>query len=157
MVKGTGNTTEVFLDQERIKVHPRSYTPGRWVTDQSDYPPEKLAFLMSTPTWCRKKAAEFGPHTEALITTILKENAMRIVVMTLHYGDRTLCYLLHHVGVLMRKSRFFPRKETGAHYPSSRGVQPGMDLDPFLIQEDLVVLPVPFTHTFLAIYRVGKE
>ena len=76
-VKGTGNTTEVFLDQERIKVHPRSYTPGRWVTDQSDYPPEKLAFLMSTPTWCRKKAAEFGPHTEALITTILKENAMR--------------------------------------------------------------------------------
>ena len=47
------------------------------MTDQTDYPPEKLAFLMATPTWCRKKAAEFGPHTEALITAILKENAMR--------------------------------------------------------------------------------
>jgi len=76
-VKGTGKTTEIFLDQERIKLHPRSHTPGRWVTDQSDYPPEKLAFLMATPTWCRKKASEFGPHTEALITTILRENAMR--------------------------------------------------------------------------------
>ena len=47
------------------------------MTDQTDYPPEKLAFLMATPTWCRKKAAEFGPHTEALITAILKEGAMK--------------------------------------------------------------------------------
>lgn len=76
-VKGTQKVTEIFLDQARIKVHPRSYAPGRWVTDQTDYPPEKLAFLMATPTWCRKKASEFGPHTEALITAILKENAMR--------------------------------------------------------------------------------
>jgi transposase len=75
--KGTQKITEIFLDQERIKVHPRSQSPGRWVTDQTDYPPEKLAFLMATPTWCRKKAAEFGAHTEALITVILKENAMR--------------------------------------------------------------------------------
>ena len=75
--KGTQKTTEIFLDQERIKVHPRSHAPGRWMTDQTDYPPAKLAFLMATPTWCRKKAAEFGPHTEALITAILKENAMR--------------------------------------------------------------------------------
>ena len=76
-VKGTQKVAEIFLDQERIKLHPRSHAPGRWVTDQSDYPPDKLAFLMATPTWCRKKASEFGPHTEALITTILKENAMR--------------------------------------------------------------------------------
>lgn len=75
--QGTCKVTEIFLDQERIKVHPRSHTPGRWMTDQSDYPPEKPAFLMSTPTWCTKKAAEFGPHAEALITTILKENATR--------------------------------------------------------------------------------
>jgi len=75
--KGTQKVTEIFLDQERIKVHPRSHSPGRWVTDQTDYPPEKLAFLMATPTWCRKKAAEFGPHTEALVTAILKEGAMK--------------------------------------------------------------------------------
>lgn len=75
--KGTTKTVEIFLDHERIKMHPRSSTPGRWVTDHTDYPPNKLAFLLSTPTWCRKKAAEFGPCTEALITAILKENAIR--------------------------------------------------------------------------------
>jgi transposase len=75
--KGTRKTVDIFFDHERIKVHLRSHTPGRWVTDQMDYPPEKLAFLMHTPTWCRKKASEFGPCTEALIASILKENAMR--------------------------------------------------------------------------------
>ena len=75
--KGTGKTVEVFLDHERIKVHPRAHGPGQWVTDHTDYPPEKLAFLMATPTWCRRKAAGFGPHTERLITAVLRENAMR--------------------------------------------------------------------------------
>jgi transposase len=74
--KGT-KIVEIFLNHERIKMHPRASRPGSWITDKTDYPPGKLAFLMSTPTWCRKKAAEFGPHTEALITAILKENAMR--------------------------------------------------------------------------------
>jgi hypothetical protein len=76
-VKGTAKIVEIFRDHERVKMHPRSHAPGRWVTDHTDYPSEKLAFLMSTPTWCRKKASEFGPHTEALITAILKEGAMR--------------------------------------------------------------------------------
>jgi transposase len=75
--KGMKKTVEIFLDHERIKLHPRASAFGQWITDHSDYPPEKLAFLMSTPTWCRKKASEFGPHTEALITAILKESAMR--------------------------------------------------------------------------------
>jgi len=76
-VKGTVKTVEIFRDHERVKMHPRAHTPGRWVTDHTDYPPEKLAFLMATPTWCRKKAAEFGPSTETLITAILKEGAMK--------------------------------------------------------------------------------
>jgi transposase len=75
--KGMKKTVEIFLDHERIKVHPRSLRPGQWVTDRADYPPDTLAFLMSTPTWCRKKASEFGPHTEALVTAILKEHAIR--------------------------------------------------------------------------------
>jgi len=75
--RGITKTVDIFLDHERVKMHPRSHTPGRWVTDHTDYPPNKLAFLMATPTWCRKKAAEFGPYTEALIAAILKENAMR--------------------------------------------------------------------------------
>ncbi len=75
--KGTYKKVEIFLDQERIKLHPRPSRPGTWVTDATDYPPEKLAFLMATPTWCRKRAAEYGPHTEGRITAILQEHAMR--------------------------------------------------------------------------------
>ena len=30
-------------------------------TDWADYPPEKVAFFMRTPTWCRRRAAELGP------------------------------------------------------------------------------------------------
>lgn len=76
-VKGTYKMVEVFLDHERIKLHPRAGLPGSWMTDQEDYPPDKLAFLMATPTWCRKEAAGYGPHTAALINAILEEHAMR--------------------------------------------------------------------------------
>ena len=76
-VKGTVKTVEIFLDHERVKVHPRARGAGQWVTDRTDYPPDKLAFLMATPTWCRRKAAGFGPFTEELITAVLRENAMR--------------------------------------------------------------------------------
>ena len=47
------------------------------MTDESDFPPPKLAYLMAVPTWCREKAAEFGPHTEKLISNILSDHAMR--------------------------------------------------------------------------------
>jgi transposase len=76
-VKGTQKTVEIFLDHERIKLHPRAALPGIWMTDQADYPPDKLAYLMATPTWCRKKAAEYGPHTAQLINAVLEEHAMR--------------------------------------------------------------------------------
>jgi transposase len=76
-VRGGHRLVRFFLDGELIKTHVRAEKPGSWVTDPSDYPPEKLAYLMSTPTYCRKKAAEVGAHTEALIKEILTQNAMR--------------------------------------------------------------------------------
>jgi hypothetical protein len=51
--------------------------PGTWVTDPSNYPPEKLAYLMPTPNYCRKKASEISPHPEALVQKILQDHAMR--------------------------------------------------------------------------------
>ena len=76
-VRGTQKLVQIFDQHELIKTHPRSSFPGKWVTDQTDYPPEKLAYLMATPTYCRKKASEYGPHTERLICEILSEHAMR--------------------------------------------------------------------------------
>jgi hypothetical protein len=33
-----------------------------WLTDERDYPPEKLTYLEKTPTDCRCQAAELGSH-----------------------------------------------------------------------------------------------
>ena len=77
-VKTTKKIVEkIYLNHERIKLHMRAIRSGTWMTDATDYPPEKLAFLMATPTWCRKKAAEYGPYTASLIKCVLEEHAMR--------------------------------------------------------------------------------
>lgn len=76
-VRGTQKLVQIFYQHELIKTHPRSRYPGTWVTDETDYPPEKLAYLMATPTYCRKKAAEYGPMTLKLIQEILMSHAMR--------------------------------------------------------------------------------
>jgi len=76
-VRGGRVLMKIFLDGQLIKTHCRAERPGTWVTDPSDYPPEKLAYLMRTPSYCRRQAAEIGPETETLISKILSEHAMR--------------------------------------------------------------------------------
>jgi transposase len=75
--RGDSKLLQIFLQEERIKTHVRAEHPGTWRTDPSDYPPQKLAYLMATPTYCRNKAQEVGPQTEALIRKILSDHAMR--------------------------------------------------------------------------------
>ena len=76
-VRGDDRLVRVFLGPELIKTHCKAPRPGTWVTDLSDYPPEKLAYLMPAPTYCRRRAAEVGPQTEILVRKILADNAMR--------------------------------------------------------------------------------
>jgi transposase len=76
-VRGTEKLVQIFYQHDLIKTHPRSKYPGKRITDETDYPPEKLAYLIATPTHCRKKASEYGPHTEKLICNILSDHAMR--------------------------------------------------------------------------------
>ena len=45
-------------------------------TDLSHYPPEKIAFKMRTPTWCRTRAGEIGPACSAVIAELLAVNAL---------------------------------------------------------------------------------
>jgi len=75
--RGTQKLVQIFYQHELIKTHSRSKYPGEWVTNVNDYPPEKLAYLMATPTYCRKKAAEYGSYTEEFISKILSDHAMR--------------------------------------------------------------------------------
>jgi len=76
-VRGTQKVVQIFSQHELIKTHRKAKYPGERLTDLSDYPPEKLAYLMATPTYCRRKASEYGPYTERLISKILSDHAMR--------------------------------------------------------------------------------
>ena len=67
-------TVEVFVDGNVVKTH-RRVERGRQ-TDYSDYPPEKVAFFMRTPAWCRRRASELGPHVVELIGLLLEINAL---------------------------------------------------------------------------------
>jgi hypothetical protein len=67
-------TVEVFIDGAVIKTWAR-VAKGKQ-TDWSDYPPEKVAFFMRTPTWCRRRAAELGESVTAVIAELLAVNAL---------------------------------------------------------------------------------
>jgi len=64
-------TVEVFVDGNVVKTHGR-VAKGR-MTDHADFPPEKVAFFMRTPVWCRHRAAELGPSVAALVEALLAE------------------------------------------------------------------------------------
>ena len=49
---------------------------GRRSTDWQDYPPEKAAFFMRTPSWCRHRSAELGPAVAAVVGGLLGEQAL---------------------------------------------------------------------------------
>ncbi|MGH9061999.1 MAG: Mu transposase domain-containing protein, partial [Acidimicrobiales bacterium] len=72
--RSTTTMVQFFRHGELIKTHPRKERGKQ--TDLSDYPPEKIAFHMRTPIWCRRQAAEIGPATTAVIGELLLENAL---------------------------------------------------------------------------------
>jgi transposase len=72
--RSTATMVQLFAGGELVKTHVR-VARGKQ-TDLADYPPEKIAFHMRTPAWCRKRAGEIGPACAALIGELLADNAL---------------------------------------------------------------------------------
>ncbi|CRK57714.1 Mobile element protein [Alloactinosynnema sp. L-07] len=70
----TPTVVQIFDNGELIATHGRR--PAGKSTDLSHYPPEKIAFKMRTPTWCRGQAADIGPSCVELIGGLLEVNAL---------------------------------------------------------------------------------
>jgi len=88
-VRLTSSMVQFFDHGELVKTHVRKLRGKQ--TDLGDYPPEKIAFHMRTPAWCRKKAAEIGPACQALIGGLLDDNALyrlRAAQGVLHLADK---------------------------------------------------------------------
>jgi transposase len=70
----TATTVQFFHQGQLVATHPHKPTGKQ--TDMSHYPPEKIAFRMRTPTWCRGRAAEIGSACVELIAGLLEVNAL---------------------------------------------------------------------------------
>ena len=73
-VRVTATMVQFFIGGELVKTHPRKEWGKQ--TDFGDYPPEKIAFHMRTPVWCRKQAAGIGPACQQVIAGLLADNAL---------------------------------------------------------------------------------
>jgi transposase len=73
-VRITATMVQFFIGGGLVKTHPRKSVGKQ--TDFSDYPPEKIAFYMHTPTWCRQQAGRVGPACEQVIGELLSGNAL---------------------------------------------------------------------------------
>jgi transposase len=73
-VRVTATMVQFFIGGQLVKTHPRKEKGKQ--TDFSDYPPEKIAFHMRTPTWCRRQAAGIGPACAQVIAGLLADNAL---------------------------------------------------------------------------------
>jgi transposase len=73
-VRITATMVQFFIGGDLVKSHPRKARGKQ--TDFGDYPPEKIAFHMRTPAWCRKQAAAVGPACEQVIGELLADNAL---------------------------------------------------------------------------------
>jgi transposase len=73
-VRVTAAMVQFFIGGELVKTHPRKEWGKQ--TDFGDYPPEKIAFHMRTPVWCRKQAAQVGPACQQVIAALLTDSAL---------------------------------------------------------------------------------
>jgi transposase len=72
--RSTATMVQFFLDGTLIKTHPRKMRGKQ--TDFADYPPEKIAFYMKTPAWCRREAAGIGPACAKVMDALMTDNAL---------------------------------------------------------------------------------
>jgi transposase len=91
----TWTTVQFFHKGQLMATHARKDKGKR--TDLSHYPPDKVAFRMRTPTWCRTRAAEIGPNCVAVIADLLEVDVLHrlraaqgIVGLTAKHGAARL-------------------------------------------------------------------
>ena len=72
--RSAGNTMQVLHQGKVVATHVQ--LPNGRATDYEHYPPEKIAFQMRTPAWCRQQAEKIGPATTAVIAELMEVNAL---------------------------------------------------------------------------------
>jgi hypothetical protein len=72
--RATPTMVQLFHNGQLIATH--GWKPQGKQTDFGHYPPEKVAFRMRTPVWCRTRAGQIGPACAELVDGLLEVNAL---------------------------------------------------------------------------------
>jgi hypothetical protein len=90
----TDRVVQIFAAGELIKTWLRAER-GR-CTDNTDYPPEKVAFFLRTPAWCHDRAEALGAQVTNLVCGLLAGGALHhlrsaqgILALAEKYGGET--------------------------------------------------------------------
>jgi transposase len=67
---------ELYDGVDLVVTHVRSTRPGQWQTRLEDYPPEKAAYLLQTPQYCRQWAAQIGAFTSQVVDMLLNDKPL---------------------------------------------------------------------------------
>jgi hypothetical protein len=102
-VRSTATMVQVFPDGGLVKSHVALDQEKR--TDKSDYPPEKIAFQMKTPIWCRTQASEIGDACREVVDQLLEAACARAMTVG-HPSYRTI------KGILVAGAEADPEPET---------------------------------------------
>jgi transposase len=96
MARATARLVQLFHDHELVAVHRRAVHPGQRRTIRDHLPPDKVAWLMKTPSWCRAQARAVGPATAAFVEHLL--------------GDKPLDRLRGAQGVIGLAKKYGPKR-----------------------------------------------
>lgn len=72
--KEGARSVEIFHEGMLIATHVRIERGKQ--TNYDHYPPEKIAFMMRTSAWCRRRAAELGESVSAVVSSLMEVNAL---------------------------------------------------------------------------------
>lgn len=70
-VRVSAGEVRFYWQGECVKIHPRGRRGDRPYHDPADFPPDKLAYYMATPTRCRAQAADLGPDVTQVVEALL--------------------------------------------------------------------------------------
>jgi hypothetical protein len=72
--RSTATTVQLVHDGQVVATHVRAQRGRR--TNPDHYPPEKIAFHLRTPTWCRTTAEQVGPACTRVIAELMVDGAL---------------------------------------------------------------------------------
>jgi transposase len=147
-VRTNGREVVIFHDYERVATHVWG-RPGTRRTIQDHYPPEKVAYLLATPQFCRRRAAGIGPATAEVISALLEErplDRLRTVQAILRLADK---FGPRRLEAACRRGLCF----TDTSYATlKRILVRGIESDPLPGAD-----PVPVRHRSFVFARPGSE